>query len=74
MLVADRLKPLVRRVLAGDLHRKMREPAVGRGTVPVLYARRDIYRIAGVKANSLLAFLLVPARARDADKRLPAAL
>ena len=52
----------------------MREPAVGRRAVPVLYAGRDIHHIAGVQFLRRLPPLLIIAAARHADQYLSAAI
>ena len=46
ILVVHRLQPLVGGLLARNLQREMREPAVGRGSVPMLHPRGDVDRIA----------------------------
>ena len=67
LLVNDRLQPLVGGILAGYLHRQMREPAVGRGSVPVLHSGRDSDHIARVEELRRLAPFLIPAAAVNAD-------
>ena len=51
----------------------MGEPAVGRRTVPVLYACGNIYYIAGAQLLCRFAPFLVKPSASHADENLPAA-
>ena len=74
LLVGDRLLPLVGAILPRNLHRKVREPASLRGSVPVLDIRRDRHYSAGKQLLCGLAPLLVPALAVNADPYLTAAL
>lgn len=52
----------------------MGEPAVTRGTVPVLHLRRDVDHIPRMQFPGLLAPLLIPAPAGYTDQDLPSAL
>ena len=52
----------------------MAEPAVGRGTVPVLGAGRDVDHVARLHFDGVLALFLIVSAACDADEDLPAAL
>lgn len=72
--IGDRLQPFVRGVLARDLERKMGEPAVGRRTVPMLYAGRDVDDRTGQNLHGRFALLLIPPAAGYADEHLAAAL
>ena len=72
--VGNRFQPLVGAVLAGHLQGQVREPAVGRGAVPVLHLRRDIDHVSRAQRPGLLAPLLIPAPAGHAQKDLTAAL
>ena len=51
----------------------MREPAVLRRSVPVLYAGRDIHDVAGIQLARLFSVLLIPSATRDTDEYLSAA-
>lgn len=48
-LRVHRLQPLIGSSLSRHLHRQMGKPAVRRRSMPVLYLRRDIHHIPGIK-------------------------
>ena len=72
-LVGNRLAPFVAAIASGNLHRDVAEPAAGLCAVPVLHIRRYGHHHARRQGNGLLALLLIPALAVNADEYLPAA-
>ena len=72
-VVGDWLEPFVVRTFARDFHGKVLKPTVRRGSVPVLYARRNVHTVAGIQRDRFFAPFLIPAAPRRADEDLPAA-
>lgn len=70
--IGDWLAPFSAALLAGDLQRKMREPAIRRGTVPVFDLGGDIDNGAGGQLNGILAPFLIVSPAADTDEHLTA--
>lgn len=70
--VAYRLKPFVGSVFAVKFEGKVREPAVGRGSVPVLYVGRNVYHRTGKYLDCRFPFFLIPSASRNSDEHLSA--
>ena len=74
ILFSDGFPPLGRGFRSRHLYGNVRKPAVLFSAVPMLDPRRDRNHRTGRQADSLLAFLLIPALAGDADENLSASL
>lgn len=61
--IINRFAPLISRVLSGNFHSDMAEPAVTLGTMPVLHFCRNCDDIARLQRNCILALFLIPAAA-----------
>ena len=72
--VVNGFAPFVGLLGAGHFERDMLEPAVRRGSVPVLDVSRDVHRIALPEPTRRLAPFLVESLTRRDDEHLPAPL
>ena len=73
-LVVHGLQPLVGGLLARNLHREMRKPAIGRRTVPMFHTRGDVDHVARAQLLCRFTPFLVKPSASQADEDLPAAI
>lgn len=71
--VIHRLQPFIRAVPARNLNCQMGKPAIRCGSMPMLYARRNIHHITGVKLLGFLSPLLIVSPSAYTYQNLPAA-
>ena len=74
LFIADDLAPLAVAVFAGNFYCKVREPAIGRCAMPMLYAGSYVNNVARMEFLRLIALLLIIAAAGNAAEYLPSAL
>lgn len=74
LFIANGFAPLAMAVFSWNFHSKVREPAIRRCAMPMLYAGSYVNNVARMEFLRLLAPLLIIAAAGNADEYLPSAL